>query len=114
MAKSNKSYQPLQVLGIKASEDIPANRFVGYDGAICNNESRAFGVTEVSWMNGEMISAISLGTAIIETSQAISIGQDVTSDDSGKGIPANPSSSVNGRALDTSAGAGFIRIKLVQ
>lgn len=113
MGKSNKSYQPLQMLSIKSTEDLPANRFVGYDGGLCEGDARAFGATEVSWMNNELISAITLGTAIIETATGISAGMDITSDAHGKAIQAGGGAAVNGRALDTIATAGFIRVKLV-
>ena len=113
MAINNKTYQPLQSLTVKAIQDLPPFRFVSHLGSLCADAGRALGVTETDWVNGEYASVVSLGTIAIETSTTISISQDVTSSTDGKGKPATGSDPVNGRALDSVTGSGFIRIKLV-
>jgi hypothetical protein len=113
MALHNKTYQPVQAISIEASEDLPAFRFVSHLGSLCANESRATGVTETDWLSGELASIVTLGTMAVETMTTINIGDDVTSGGSGKAKPATGVNPINGRALDSCTGAGFVRIKLV-
>jgi len=113
MSTHNKTYQPLQSLTVKAVEDLPAFRFVSQLGSLCANESRAFGVTETDWVNGEYSQVVSLGTIAVETTTTINAGNDVTAAGDGKAKPASGIMPVNGRALDSCLGAGFVRIKLV-
>jgi hypothetical protein len=113
MAVNNKTYQPLQSLTVKATQDLPPFRFVSHLGSLCADGSRAMGITETDWLNGEYASVVSLGTIAIETSTSINISQDVTSAADGKARAATGSEPVNGRALDSVTGSGFIRIKIV-
>ncbi|MGA2296013.1 MAG: capsid cement protein [FCB group bacterium] len=113
MAIMDKTYQPLQSLTVKAVEDLPGFRFVSHLGSLCDADARALGVTETDWVNGELASVISLGTIGIETTTTIQAGADVTADASGKAKTATGDVPVNGRALDSCTGAGYIRIKLV-
>lgn len=113
MSTSNKTYNPVQSLSIRATADLPAFRFISFSGALCANETRAAGVTEVDWVNGENAAVVSLGTIAIETSESVTLGADVTCSGDGKAKPASGTMPVNGRALDACTGAGFIRIKLV-
>jgi|DewCreStandDraft_4_1066084.scaffolds.fasta_scaffold02152_13 hypothetical protein len=113
MSISNKTYQPVQLVTIKANEDLPAFRFVNYSGNLCQTETLALGVTEVDWKDGDYASVVTLGTIIVETDSAIDVGVPVTSSDQGKAMAASGTVPVNGVALDACSGAGFIRIKLV-
>jgi hypothetical protein len=113
MATHNKTYQPLQSLTVKAAADLPPFRFVAIDGSLCGNETRALGVTEIEWLEDEYAAVVSLGTIVIETSEAILAGADVTSAADGKAKTAVAGNPVNGRALEGCSGAGFIKIKLV-
>jgi len=113
MSVNNKTYQPVQSVSVKATEDLPAFRFVSHLGSLCASESRALGITETNWVNGEYASVVTLGTIAIETSTSIDAGSDVTSDVNGKAKTAESVEPVNGRALDGCSGAGFIRIKIV-
>jgi len=113
MALNDKTYQPLQSLTIRATQDLPAFRFVSHLGSLCDTESRALGVTEVSWLDGELASVVSLGTIAIETSTTILAGADITSDSDGKAKTATGTNPVNGRALDSCSGSGFVRMKIV-
>ncbi len=110
---TNKSYQPLQSLNIRAAEDLPGFRFVSHLGTLCVADTRALGVTEVDWLRGELASVVSLGTIPIQTTTSVNAGDDVTSDADGKGKAAISSEPVNGRALDSCSGAGYVKIKLV-
>lgn len=113
MSTNNKTYQPLQAITIEANEDLAPFRFVSHLGTLCANESRAVGVTESNWLNGELASIVTLGTIAIETATTVLIGQDVTAAAEGKAKPAEGSVPVNGRALDSVTGAGFVKIKIV-
>jgi len=112
MATHNKTYQPIQMLTVTAAEQIPAARFVDYNGNLCSADERALGVSEISFDAGDTASVICLGVAIVETTGAITKGSDVTADSNGKAKLAT-TGAVNGRALDSCSTAGFIRIKLV-
>lgn len=113
MALNNKTYQPVQAISVQAGEDLPAFRFVSHLGTLCIADSRALGVTEVNWLKDEMASVVTLGTIAIETTTTIDAGSDITADDNGKAMVAGGNSAINGRALDSCEGAGFIRIKIV-
>ena len=113
MSINNKNYQPVQSLSIRAAEDIPAFRFVSHMGSLCDVESRALGVSEVDWVINQIASVVTLGTIAIETTTTINTGEDITSDLGGKAKKATGSMIVNGRALDSCDGAGFVRMKIV-
>lgn len=113
MAVNNKNYQPILALTVKAIEDLAPFRFVSHLGSLCADASRALGVTETDWVNGEFASVVSLGTMPIETTTTINAGVDVTSALLGKARAATGSEPVNGRTLDSCTGAGFVKIKLV-
>lgn len=112
MAMTN-SYQPLQLLTIKAQEDFPARRFVGFDGMLCVEEEIAIGVTETNWKAGDLCSVIALGTAIIETEGSIEVGDNITVGVDGKAKKNSSSNNTSARAMQSCNGAGLIRIKLV-
>jgi hypothetical protein len=113
MSISDKTYQPVQSLTVKAVEDLPAFRFVSHLGSLCDDASRALGVTEVDWVNGEYASVVSLGTIAIETTTTVPAGIDITAASEGKARAAAGGEPVNGRSLDSASGAGFVRIKVV-
>ena len=113
MSLNTKTYQPLQSLTVLAIDLIPAFRFVNFQGALCANNTRALGVSEVDWMPGEYSQVINLGTVTVEASAAISQGDDVTSSADGKARKATTGEIVNGRALDAASVGGYVKIKLV-
>lgn len=110
---NNKTYQPIQALTIKASENLPAFRFVSHLGSLCSDECRAIGVTETDWLKGEFASVLTLGTIAVETMTSVAIGDDITSTYFGKAKKADSSDPVNGRALESCYGAGLVKIKIV-
>ena len=113
MAFSNKTYQPVQSITVEAVEELPAFRFVSHLGSICAQGGRALGVTEVDWVNGELAAVVTLGTIAVETTTTINAGDDVAAGLLGKAVTAGQDDKVNGRALDSCTGAGFVRIKIV-
>ncbi len=113
MAIIKNTYNPASNVTMKAVVDITANRFISFNGNISANETKSIGVAETKAASGEMFTVISLGTAIVETSVAVNVGDNITSDSSGKGKLAVGAMIVNGRALTSCTGAGFITIHLV-
>ena len=113
MAVNDKTYHPVQAISVKALEDLNAFRFVSHLGSVCAVDSKALGVSEVDWVNGEMASVVSLGTIAIETSTTVNVGDKITSDASGKAKLVAGSEELNGRALNGCTGAGFVTINLV-
>lgn len=113
MAILNKTYQPVQSLTIKAGSDLPAFRFISFNGQVCGDNQKSLGVTVGNWRNGSYASVIVLGTAIVEAGGNITIGDKITSDVSGKAKLATTGSEINGRALNSATAGEFVRILLV-
>ncbi len=114
MAINNKTYQPVQAVSIRAVEDLPAFRFVSHLGSLCAQDSKSLGVTEVDWVNGELASIVTLGTIAIETITSVDVGDNLTAANEGKAKSVSSNEPVNGRALESTSGAGFVRMILVQ
>lgn len=113
MAKSKNTHQPVLYITKKAVADLPANRFVSYFGGVPSNETKALGVTDIKFLLGESASIQVLGTAIIETATALTIGDPVTTDATGKAKLATGAMPINGRVVVGTTGAGFATILLV-
>jgi len=113
MSANNKTYQPLQSLTVLAVEIIPAARFVDFSGALCTDNKRALGVSEVDWVPSQYAQVVSLGTITVEAASSINQGDDITSASEGKARKANTGEIVNGRALNSASTGGFVKIKLV-
>lgn len=77
------SYQPVLRLSVKATESIPAYKFVNISGGLCTGTQRALGVSDYPVLNGEITSVITLGTAIVRASGNITRGAVVSSDSTG-------------------------------
>jgi len=80
---SKLSYQPLLRLTIQSTENIPAYKFVNISGGLCNGTQRAIGASDYPAGNGELISVITLGTAILRASGTITKGAVVSADSTG-------------------------------
>lgn len=114
MGINKKTYQPVQAVTIKATEDLPAFRFVSISGGLCGDAERALGVTEVDWISGEYVAVVTLGNIAVEASGAILAGSDVSSAADGKAKTATTGNPINGRAIEGCSSAGeFVKIKLV-
>ncbi|MDT3739814.1 MAG: DUF2190 family protein [Candidatus Kapabacteria bacterium] len=113
MSANNKTFQPVSHFTIKAGSDLLPNRFIGFDGSYPVAEGKSLGVSDSKWLEGEQASVITIGTAIVEITEAINAGELVTADTDGKAKKVTVTAATNGRALDTTTGAGFIRILLI-
>ncbi len=80
---SQLSYQPILRLTVKATESIPAHKFVNISGGLCTGNHKALGASDYSALNGELISVITLGTAILKASGAITKGAIISADATG-------------------------------
>jgi|GEM_PF-3682915 len=111
MSKST-SFSPTQVISIKSSSLISEHRFVNFSGSITANSAQVLGVSYLEHKSNEIIPVITLGTAIIETSEAIAVGDKVSATTSGTAKVSAVNDKVNGRAITACSGAGFITILL--
>lgn len=106
------TYDPIQKITIKADEDLSAFRFVDFSGALCSGGNKSLGVTDFDWSAGDYASIITLGTATVETAGTVNIGDEVTAAADGKATPVTSNEKINGRAISSCVGAGFIKVIL--
>ena len=113
MSITDKTYQPIQAVTVKANEDLSAFRFVSHLGSVCAEDQKALGVSDLNWLKDEYSSVVTLGTIAVETTTTINIGAPVATSTEGKSKPEAGGSEINGRARDSCIGAGFIKISIV-
>ncbi len=106
------SYNPVQSVTVQAKELLYKNRFVNHLGSLCRQDQKALGVSELNWNVGELAAVVSLGTIAVETATTVNVGDSVVSDSNGRAKIAT-GGSVNGRALESTVGAGVIKVLLV-
>lgn len=114
MGIPNKSFQPTLALTIKATMDLPAYRFVDYQGKLCDENQKSLGVSVGKWSNGSFASVIVLGTAIVEAGTTINAGDKIASDSTGRAKVATTGSEINGRALNSANTGEYVRVLLIQ
>ena len=132
---------PVLITSIEAADDISKNYFIGFDGNLCSQDTKALGVCNADSSRNEQMPVCISGIALVYTGASLSIGDPVTSDANARAVPADPFSvavsagstpvtsdaaqpdlaesgallpqSINGFALDAAAGADeLIRILL--
>ena len=110
-----KTEQPILITSIIAGTDLSAskNLFIGFDGRICGNGSKALGVLNADTNVNEQAPVTCAGIALVFSGAAVSLGAKIQSNASGKAITFS-SGEANGYALVAATGADeLIRIKLV-
>jgi len=108
-----KTEQPILITSIEAAEDLSQNLFIGFDGNVCGNGKKSFGVCNAETDSGEQAPLMSVGIALVLSGAAVSVEDKIQSDANGKAITFS-SGEANGYALDAASGADeLIRIKLV-
>lgn len=107
---ANKLYKPLLIDSIKAAVDLPKQRFVGFDGNICAEGAKAFGISDVEIEAGQYAPVGVLGIFLVEADGNIAAGNAVASNNDGKAVVAAESQIINGYALDTALTGEVIRI----
>jgi len=110
---NNKTSIQLGKLTIVAGEDLPANRFINFNGKLCNSTDKVLGITTRSYKAGSLACIITHGIVPVETNGAIiSVGGEVRSSAGGK-AENSPIAFQNILTLDTATGSGkFIRVKI--
>ncbi|RAS18933.1 hypothetical protein DFO50_10289 [Microvirgula sp. AG722] len=104
------SQNVILVASVLAIADLPASRFVGFDGGVCADGAKALGVVEVDTEVDNMAPANVLGVILVEAGAAVAAGAEVQSDASGRAI-TKAAGVANGTAWDTATAAGeLIRI----
>ena len=109
-----KTEQPILITSVTAASDLSdkKNLFIGFDGAICGNGSKALGVLNANTNNAEEAPVTSVGIVLVYSGAAVSQGAKLQSDANGKAITFS-SGEANGYALDDASGADeLIRVKL--
>jgi len=108
--ETNKHYKPLLIESVKVAVDVEEHRFIGFDGNYCTTGTKALGVVDVSTEKGEYAPVAISGILLVEAGGSIQVGDEVTSDDSGKAITIARSEISNGFALDAGEAGETIRI----
>jgi hypothetical protein len=98
------AYQPVMRLSITANTDIPAFKFVDFSGNLCSNTIKSLGVSDFAALSGDLTSIITIGTAILQTSEAIARGGLVASDTTGNAKNWVAGDEVQGIAVAASEG----------
>ncbi len=80
---TTKTMKPILTESILVSADTKKHRFIGFDGALCVAGAKALGVSQVDAGSGEMMSVDVLGILLVETNEAISVGDPIKSAGSG-------------------------------
>jgi hypothetical protein len=109
---STETYHSALTISIKAAEDIPQFRFINYVGGICGLGERALGVSSLAATGGSQVTTETLGTMLVESSEAIARGDAISSDANGKAKLADAGEIVNAFALSTCTGAAIIKVRL--
>ena len=99
-----KPQNPILTITKILDADIPARRFVGFDGARATDGAKALGVLEAESESGTPAPINVLGVMLVETGGAVALGAEVGSDAEGRAVTG----SGNGFAVDAAAGAGEI------
>jgi len=113
MPINNLTYNPLMTLTVKASEGLPANRFIDYSGGVCSANAAALGATEIAWNSSDVASIIVQGIAIIESGEALFAGDDICTGTDGKAVGQSGSNPVVGKAIEDCSSGDYLRVLLV-
>ena len=110
----SKQNTPLLALTKTASATIAANRFVTFAGAQVGADANALGVCRQAAVSGDSITVDVLGTAVVESGAAITAGDTLKSDSTGRAITWATSGAKIGLALQAATAAGqFIEVLLI-
>ncbi len=107
---ANKLYKPILIESIKVTNDIQKQRFIDFEGNICTDGKKAFGVSDADISANEYAPIGVLGTFLIEAGGTITAGDAITSDANGKAITVSETKATNGYALDNASEGEVFRI----
>lgn len=112
MINLKETYNPQYYLTFKATEAIPAKRFVKASGGICGADAIPVGVSEIAWAAGDTMGVIAGGTALIEAGTVIYVGDQVYAGALGKAVNDGSGYCIAGTALTAGAIGDTVKIKL--
>lgn len=105
---------PLLTLSVIASGTIAPHRFVTRLGSQAGADATTLGVSESAATVGVLTPVDVIGTTIIESGAAFSLGDTLKSDSSGRGIPWVTSGAKVAVALQAATAAGqFVEVLLL-
>ncbi|MCU0963541.1 MAG: DUF2190 family protein [Burkholderiaceae bacterium] len=110
------SYQntPLLTLSRTLSGTVAAHRFVTIGGAQAGADAVTLGVAQTAGVSGAVVPVDVIGTTIVESGAAITAGDTLESDASGRAVTWATSGAKVGKALEAATAAGqFIEILLL-
>jgi hypothetical protein len=110
--KTKCTFTPILQISKKVSQDIVPYRFVNYAGQLASTGEKALGVSEDTWLSASTASLVAIGTAVLETSGTVAIGNKISADTNGKAKVTSSTEEVNGYAITGCTGAGMISILL--
>ncbi len=101
-------------LSVAATGTVAAHRFVTPAGAQAGADANTFGVTRSSAISGEIMPVDVLGTAVVESGAAFSVGATLKCDASGRAITWATSGARVALAMEAAGAAGrFVEVLLV-
>ncbi len=107
-----KTEQPILITTISSSAEIEKNLFIGFDGNLCAEGAKSFGISNTSASIAEQLPVCVSGIALVLAGAPITAGDAVEADSNAKAITLD-SGELNGYALDTANEADeLIRILL--
>ena len=106
-------YKPLLIDSIKATANLPKQRFIGFDGNICSAGAKAYGICDVETDAGQFAPAAILGILLIEAGGVIPAQAKITSDANGRATTIASTEEVNGYSLDAAIAEGDV-IRIVR
>jgi hypothetical protein len=105
---------PILTLTMLATAVVPANRFVTFGGTVTVADANSAGVARTAAAVGDAMPVDALGTAVVESGAAITAGDTVKSDGTGRAITWVTSGVRLGRAQQAATAAGqFIEVFLM-
>lgn len=105
---------PSLTLTLALTGTVVAQRFVTPVGIAAGADLNAIGVARTAGVSGDKIPVDALGTTIVEAGAAITLGDTVKSDSSGRAITWATSGARLGIALQAASAAGnFIEVMLI-
>ena len=106
---------PVLTLTVAATGTIVANRFVTKAGAQTGADGYAIGVARTAAVSGDKVALDCLGTATVESGAAITAGDTLKVDSSGRAITWATSGAKVGIALEAASASGqLIEVLLIQ
>ncbi|MCF6270982.1 MAG: DUF2190 family protein [Melioribacteraceae bacterium] len=81
-----KTEQITLLSSIEIASDLTKNLFIGFDGALCGADAKAFGVLNADTLSGEQAPIAVSGIALVYSGGAVAIGDEVVSDANGKAV----------------------------